>query len=567
MPQPPLEPHAVPLAIAAAVLVSWWKPLLIVAAFAPWAWVVSRIFDKDAARFYLPRETYNLLHLAIGTLALVLAVALPFPIFVTLPAMIAVLAIHIAVYVQLRNNDERVPKNMRWSMNPGAWLAASGSTKTRKSRMAKGITMSFKSSAGALPSPEPETPEYAARVTLEEIFKELIDRRGDKFEIVPVKDGSTYGVAVTTDGVPTAIRQLPKAEASAVMDTLKSAAGLDVNERRKKLRGELKFGVGDQATTDAWVVTSGSSQGMRLVLIVNPAKAVDRKIEDLGLQGQQAEHLKQIIDDAKGVVLLTSPKGHGRTTLLYAMIRAHDAYTQNIQLLELETPLPIEGVRHNIFEPTEQGAEFSTTARSILRRDPDVAGIAEMPDADTAQTVARADLQQTRVYLSLQQPEPIQAVQAYIKAVGDNAQAADSIHGVVGCRLFRRLCQNCRIPHKPTAEMLKKLGLPDNVQTLYRTEGKVMVKDQPQTCPVCTGTGYVGQIAAFAVHPVTDNERAFLREGDFQSARGAWRQAKQPSIQSSALQLVIRGETTIDRVMQAKPQSQQKSKTKEAEPA
>jgi type II secretory ATPase GspE/PulE/Tfp pilus assembly ATPase PilB-like protein len=545
--------------LGAAALVSWWKPVLLIAPLAVWAWLVAKVFDKDAARFYLPRERYNAVHLAVAAAAAAIGFLLPLEFFITLPAMVALLALHLVAYVQIRNNDERVPDNLRWSMNPATWVTLSGEGKKKKDRLAKGITMSFKGPGGRLATPAQDEPEYPVRVAMEELLTELIERRGSKLEVVPVKDGQTYGVAVTVDGVPSPVKQLPKAEALAVMDMLKRAAGLDTDERRKKLRGEVSFGVGETPTTDAWVVTSGSSQGMRLTLLVDPVRQVDRKAEDLGLQGQQPEHLREIVDDGKGVVLLTAPNGHGRTTLLYAMTRAHDAYTQNIQVLELETQFTIEGVKHNVFEWQEDGAEFATTARSILRRDPDVCAIAEMPDKETAQTVARADLNHTRVYLSLTQSEPIQAIQAYIKSVGDNDLAAGGLHGVIGCRLLRRLCQNCRISYKPTPEMLKKLGLPEKVNALYRTEGKVMVKDRPETCPVCGGSGFVGQVAALAVHPVTEADRDLLKNEDYQSVRGAWRQRKQPSIQSAALQLIIKGETTVDemlRVMQPKKRSQ-----------
>ncbi len=557
------ESLVVTTTVAAAVLVSWWKPLLLLAAFGGWAWVVSSVFDKDAARFYLPREKYNTVHLLVGLVALVVAVGIPgAPWFAVIPGAILILVLHPLVYVTVRNKDERVPDAFRWSLNPAAWVGALKEKGPKKRKETKGITMTFVGPNGRLASPEADTPEYEVRVALEETLREMIDKRGSRLDVVPVKEG-VYGVVTTVDGVKTPLKQLSAQDASAQIDLLKRAAGLPVEERRKKLRGEVKMGVGDSATTDAWVTASGSSQGMRLSLLLNPSTRVDFKIEDLGLSEKQRQELDELVSDSSGVVLLTAPPGGGRTSLLYAMVRAHDAYTQNIQILELDTQRVIEGVRHNVFDPAETGGEFATTARSILRRDPDVAGIAEMPDKETAATVARADVEHTRVYLSLTQSDPLAAVQAYLQGVGDASLAAESLRGVVACRLLRKLCQNCRIAYKPTDEMLGKLGLKQVKQPFYRTEGKVMVKDQPETCPVCGGTGYVGQVAAFAVHRFTDEDRAALVRGDLQSVRAGWRQRGQASLQTSALQLVMKGETTVDellRVMQGSKSSKKSSK-------
>jgi type II secretory ATPase GspE/PulE/Tfp pilus assembly ATPase PilB-like protein len=121
--------------------------------------------------------------------------------------------------------------------------------------------------------------------------------------------------------------------------------------------------------------------------------------------------------------------------------------------------------------------------------------------------------------------------------------------------------------------VLEKLKLPKNVQALYRTEGKVMVKDRPETCPVCGGTGYYGQVAAFAVHPIRADDRRHIAAGDEQSLRGAWRQRDEPSIQTAALQLLVEGKTSVDelvRVLQGggkKSSGSSKQKQAAAKPA
>src|SRR6185369_8361824 len=91
-----------------------------------------------------------------------------------------------------------------------------------------------------------------------------------------------------------------------------------------------------------------------------------------------------------GIVLLAAPATMGRTTTFYAIMKLHDAYTQNVQTVEFDIQDAIEGVKQNKFDPTAEGAEHATLVRSILRRDPDVVGVAEMTDEATAKEICRA---------------------------------------------------------------------------------------------------------------------------------------------------------------------------------
>ena len=284
-------------------------------------------------------------------------------------------------------------------------------------------------------------------------------------------------------------------------------------------------------------------------MLINPEDQVQRRVDELGVLPSQIEELKKIVADGSGVVLLAAPPDNGRTSTMYAMVRAHDAYTSNVQTIELEPQAPIEGVRLNLFDPQEDGAEFSTLVRSILRRDPDVVAVAELPDDETAKTIARADHDHTRTYVSLRADSALAAIQMFCRAVGDQELAAKALRGVVAQRMLRRLSENAKIPFQPTPEMLKKLGLPAEVKTLYRTEGKVLIKDKLEPDPVSGGTGYFGQVGAFAVHHIDEEARKLIGANDMSGLRALFRQRKQPSINTAAMQLVVKGDTSVEEVL------------------
>ncbi|MBL0922021.1 MAG: hypothetical protein IBJ10_07815 [Phycisphaerales bacterium] len=187
-----------------------------------------------------------------------------------------------------------------------------------------------------------------------------------------------------------------------------------------------------------------------------------------------------------------------------------------------------------------------------------------MPDANTGVEVARVDSSRTRVYLGLRADSAIAAIQTYVKAVNDPAVAAKGLHGVVAQKLLRRLCPNCRAAYQPSPDMLKKMGLPaDKVSQLFRKGGQVLIKNKPETCPMCGGGGYLQQEGVFEVHALGQEERDLIAKGDYASLKAALKKKRLPGIQESALKKAVEGVTSVEEVIRitAPPQAPGAPKT------
>jgi len=553
----PIISHAAgndPVAILAAALtlVSWWKPLVLLLPVFPWAWLVSNVFDKHAARFYLPRERWNVGHLSAGLLAILAAFLIPVPgaagFWAGLGAMILILGADVAIFVFVTNRDDRVPEQHRLSLDFSRFGEAR-QAKSAAKKQGKVELVVRQPDKATVAAPAMDAPEFEVRVAAESLVIRALDARAAQVELGPTgaKDGG-YGAVMIIDGVAQRGDSMPGPAAAKVIDFWKSAAKLDLNDRRKRQQDDATVERAAK-TTKVRVSSIGSAAGQKLTLLFNPEQAVRRKTEELGLLESQLEELRKITSTTEGVVLLAGQPDNGRTTTLYGVLKFHDAYTQNIQTVELEPQDALEGVRQNKWDPQAEGPDFSTLTRSILRRDPDIVALAELPDQATAKEIVRADQARTRCYVALRADHALQAVAIWMKIVGEAGPAADCLRGVVAHKLIRKLCTNCRVPYAPSPDMLKKLNLPaDKVKQLFKKGGQVIIKKDPETCPVCQGIGYVGLDGLFEVYALGEAERELIKAGNLNGLRAELRKKQLPTIAQVALRKAVDGTTSVEEV-------------------
>jgi type II secretory ATPase GspE/PulE/Tfp pilus assembly ATPase PilB-like protein len=556
-------------------LVSFYKPILMLAVFIPWGWVVSKIYDKHCAQFFLPRRMWNGVHMAaaMASLAIWLLLGTLMPgnelsFWIGLGITLILLSADLVAFVKVVNKDDRVPErhHITW--------ATFFKREAKKEKAAKGpsnLKLVFKGQddkgkySKLLPPPAVDTPEMEVRVAAEKLYTAALAARAAQIDIGPAgtSDGA-YGVKHMVDGIFLPVETLPPANAARIMDFFKSAASLDIADRRRKLQGNFQIEDTNGANRHTMRITSmGAQGGMRVSLVIDPEAAVLKKAEDLGMLPMQLTELKAIIEDGKGVVLLTTPRDAGRTTLMYSILKKHDAYTMNVQTVELEPQATLEGVRVNKFDAQVEGGgagnvpagstgpEYSTLVRSIMRRDPQVVGVAELPDASTAKEISRADLDRARVYVSFNANDIVTGVQSWVKAIGEQRTAGESLHGAVAGKLVRKLCTNCRVAYPPAPDMLKKLGIPDGkVQTLFKKGGQVLVKNKPEACPVCQGTGYFGQEGIYEVSLFDKEARDLIVAGNLNGLK-AWMRSKRnvPTMQQVAIRKAVDGVTSVEEVM------------------
>jgi len=540
------------LAADAKIMMSFWKPILVLIPFWGWAWMISTLYDKQAERFHLGRKAWNLAHLIVGVVAVAVFFMIPMTgeiaFWVALAAMIFVLLADLIAFPLMTNRDERVPEEHRLKFDMSSMQAARAAKAQAKIAGKAELTL-LSPTKQKLLVPNAETPEFDIRILAESLYIKGREGRASQVDVQPTaKPDGTYAVSYLVDGLRQPGPTLPAPQALSVMDLWKTAANLDAADRRKKQYADVAVEHGGPKKI-VRVTSQGNQQGMRLTLLFDPADSVRRKLEDMGLLDVQIEALKRLAADGTGLVIAAGQPDGGRTTTLYTLTKLHDAYTSNVQTIEMEVQDFMDGTKQNTFDPAATDADFSKLVRSILRRDPDVVAIADIPDQATAQEICKADHQRTRIYASIRSASALEALQGWLKAVGDPALAVKGLRGVVAQKLIRKLCINCRVPYTPSPDMLKQLGLPaDKVKQLHKKGGQVLIKNKPEICPVCSGVGYMGQDSLFEVFEITDPQRELIKSGNWNDLRSEWRKSNLPTIQQAALRKAVDGFTSVEEI-------------------
>ena len=540
-----------------AVLLGWWKAILILIPFAGWAWLVSSRLDKDARYFHLNFKMWNAIHMVAGIAALVAMLLIPF-FFVGWPVGLLILAGPVLAYWYVRNQS--VPEERRFKLS-GAGLGAKIAAK-RQARAAKQAILQFTDSKKEpRPIPLKEDPLYPIHMLAEDLLGPALSARASRVEmVVATQPGAAAAVSQTIDGVRYKREPVPGDAAIKVIDYLKTMAGLDVNDRRRRQQGKFSL-KGPDADAEVTMIAAGSSTGLSMRLDFDRAKRLHKPFDGLGLLSQQLEQLRAFeqIHERHGVILVGAPPGQGLTTTAYSFLSRHDAYTSNVKSLEREVQVQLLGVDQVQWDPSNPDIDYATNLQSILRRDPDIVLADEVRETETAHIIVEPGLKGPLIYVQQPLPTVTDQIRDWVKKVGDVKDAVRSLRAVTNQRLLRTLCPNCRQPYTPTPEQLKKLNLPaKKVSQLYRASGKVQVKNKIENCKVCGGTGYLGQTAAFEVMIIDDEGRKILATGDLKAALAHARRNNMFYIQEAALAKVISGETDLDEVVRVTSPAAQK---------
>ena len=232
----------------------------------------------------------------------------------------------------------------------------------------------------------PKADDYAAKIT-DRLLLAARENGASDLHLDSLADGLI--IRIRAKGLLSNLASVPYGQTSQVIARIKSLAGLLTYRTDVPQEGRISLASG----ADARVCTLPTLHGERLVIRFSVSQSQQWQLEDLRLPSGVLVRLKQSLDSASGVVLISGPAGSGKTTTAYAVLQKLAQADATIRrcLVSLEDPIEqvIEGVSQSQIQPNV-GFDWALGLKAILRQDPEVMLIGEIRDAETARIVFQA---------------------------------------------------------------------------------------------------------------------------------------------------------------------------------
>jgi type IV pilus assembly protein PilB len=339
------------------------------------------------------------------------------------------------------------------------------------------------------------------------ILQFALRSRASDVHIEPMEEETRIRYRI--DGILHEKLVLPKKIHEAVVSRIKILADLKIDERRTPQDGRFTF-MADGEEVDLRVSTAPTVYGEKVVMRLLKKEEKIPTLSELGLGGRALQNVYKAIDNPQGMIIVCGPTGSGKTTTLYSAL--HKINTIKVNTMTIEDPVEyqIEGVNQVQVNP-QAGLTFSSALRSFLRQDPDIIMVGEIRDEETTQLSIHAALTGHLVFSTLHTNSAAGAPPRLIDMGAEPFLLVSSLTTVIGQRVLRRICPDCKQSFTPDKEMIDdiKSVLGDMYQTATEEQKKKsgeksLVLWKGKGCESCDGTGYRGRVGVFEVMPITD---------------------------------------------------------------
>ena len=385
------------------------------------------------------------------------------------------------------------------------------------------------------------------------IISEGILARSSDIHIEPEEGG--VAVRYRIDGVLRQVMKIPRQAGLPLISRIKIMSALDIADRLRPQDGRARVAVNGQPI-DLRVSTLPAALGEKVVIRILDSRATVKSLDSLGLNANEIEAIKALLENHEGILLVTGPTGSGKTTTLYSCINLIKSEGVNIVTVEDPVEYRMQGIVQ-VQVQEKAGLTFASALRSILRQDPNVVLIGEIRDRETAQIAVQASLTGHLVLSTLHTNDAPNAVTRLVDIGVEAYKIAAALRGVVAQRLMRKLCPTCKEVWMEAPPDRLKPWFPKGTP-LYRAAG----------CPDCAMTGYRGRFSIIEVLTVTPEVERRIAAGETaEHIATAARRAGMKSLWDSGVAHVIKGESTVDELMRVVDVPEEDDRTGEAAPA
>ncbi len=370
------------------------------------------------------------------------------------------------------------------------------------------------------------------------IIADALKASASDIHIEPME--SELRVRYRIDGVCKVMESPPKKLQGPVISRLKIMARMDMAEKRRPQDGRIKIKIqGREIDLRVSIIPSVHGESVVMRILDKDAGLVD--LEKLGFHESDLARFNRIIKRPNGIFLVTGPTGSGKTTTLYSALM--DLNRPDVKIITAEHPIEYNLTGINQSEVKHEiGLDFSRILRAMMRQAPNIILVGEIRDRETADTAIQAALTGHLVFSTLHTNDAPSALTRLIDMGVKPFLVASAVLAIMGQRLIRVLCKECKEAYEPTETELRMVGLSSSEiadQTLYRPVG----------CPKCSN-GYKGRCGIYELLEMSSDLRDMtFNKTPSKDIRNKARSEGMVSLQEDAVRKLLSGMTTIEEIL------------------
>lgn len=398
-------------------------------------------------------------------------------------------------------------------------------------------------------------------------------------------------VRYRVDGVLREANKLPRKVLNSLISRIKILANLKIDEHRAPQDGRFKISVNSHIYA-LRVSTLPVVDGEKVVMRILDESSKPATLEELGYWGSALQAVQHAIVQPHGMVLVTGPTGSGKSTSLFSVLSILNNPGINISTVEDPVEYRVIGANQTQVNPGA-GMTFSSGLRALLRQDPNIIMVGEIRDSETADLAVQAALTGHLVFSTLHTNNAATCLPRLLDMNIEPFLIASTVRVVIGQRLVRRLCPDCRESYEPDSAALNRLaksfGLDaSGMKRLHELESEALAagigakttsrlnKDSAATadlattektivklwkaredgCDNCEHSGYHGRMGIYEVLVNSPGIQQLIVSSG--TSDGIEKQAVQEAMitmQIDGLVKSLRGQTTIEEILRVTAES------------
>ena len=372
------------------------------------------------------------------------------------------------------------------------------------------------------------------------VIQRAVESRASDIHVEPFDGG--LKVRYRIDGVLVDVESPPAGSMAAVISRIKIMSKLNIAERRLPQDGRIKMRVQGKEL-DLRVSTVPTLFGESVVIRLLDKESVTLDFGALGFDAESISTLESVLKMPHGIILVTGPTGSGKSTTLYTALSRLNSPDRKIITVEDPVEYQLNGINQIQVKP-QIDLTFANALRAIVRQDPDIIMIGEMRDLETARIAVQSALTGHLVMSTLHTNDAAGGIARMLDMGVEDYLITSTVNGILGQRLVRKLCPQCKEPHTILPEMARDIGLsqpdPDTAQSLYKAVG----------CKECAGTGYRGRLCLTELLVMNDDiRRSIMQHANAAEIKKIAMQHGMETMYQNGLRKVMTGVTTLEEVI------------------